>query len=351
SSFGLGVLGRAQVELEGLAVDAARIGGVSVVEEGRLAARHLWTEAGPGSSGHVVVVGEKAYANLRNVRIRGGVIAGLDVAEGEVDVTDAVIRDIQPSPTDLRGGSGIIVRAGGQVRLERGVLLRTRGYGVEARDTESLAEVIDVRVTDVPGWVADGDNGIGLGADSLAEIHVSRVQVERVHGFGALLRGGLLTGDDLLVQQMLPQDANDAYGRGLEFGRSAVVDLTRVWVRDAMNIGVLCLDIGTRVTLRDLRVDRTTRSPACHEFSCNTGAADGLTAMLEADVSATRFLIQDNGQYGVRVVNRTVLLLRDGRVARNAVGAQVINADFDLSNLMEGVVYEDNPEPVSVLSD
>ena len=302
-------------------------------------------------SGHLAAVDAGTRVDLDKVRIRGGESAALGVDGAQVDLRDVVVRDSQPDELTGRFGAGEQVQLGGALALRRALVLRSWGFGVLAVDDRSLAGLEDVRVVEVAGWRVDGERGTGIQIAEAARVELLRVHVERSHGMGlnAELRG-VVAGSDLTIHDVRPRDANGAYGRGMEIATEAALELERVWVREARNIAVYGLDPGTRVVLRELRVERTLRS-GCFEFSCNAGIADGVSAVLGADVDVRRFVVQDNAQFGVRVVNQSRLALRDGRVSRNAVGVQVITAQYDLGEVMRGVLYEDNPEPVSVLTD
>jgi hypothetical protein len=348
--FGLAVVEGAEVVVEGLAVVEPTVGGVAVAQGGQLRGAHLWTAPGPEGSAHVVVTEAASRLELQKVRIRGGASAGIDVV-GQAVLSDVVASDTRPEEETQLYGAGVQVREGGQLVLTRAAVLRSLGYGIIALNEGTRAELTDVRVADVPGWRADGERGMGLGVADRAEVVLDGVLLTRPHGMGLVAdRRARVTGQDLTILDVRPRDANGAYGRGMELSRECSVELTRVLVRQARNIAVHGLDPGTTVRLTDLRVEDTTQS-ACWEFSCNSGIADGITAVLGADVEVHRFVVEDNGQFGVRVVNETRLALFEGRVTGHPVGAQVINEAFDLGLLMRGVRYEDNAETLSLLTE
>ena len=120
-------------------------------------------------------------------------------------------------------------------------------------------------------------------------------------------------------------------------------------IERAKNIALSVQNPGTFAHFDDLMITGTERSE-CVEFSCNTGVADGANVLLQAVLEMERFHIDANGQYGVRVVNESVLSMVDGTVSNHPVGAQIIVEDYDARQLMRGVRYVDNDENFSVLA-
>ncbi len=286
----------------------------------------------------------------QRVRISGAKTLGLSIEKAEATISDLVIRDTGPDPVDLGSAIALQLRDGADVTLRRALLARSAGQGLATRDPLTRLFATDLSIVDTQNRRSDGELGTGVAVVDHSEFIANRVHILRSRGLGFFVDGGgVMTGSDIFVQEVLPRTSNQAYGRGAEISDGAQVELTRVKIDRAKNVGFLALDRGTKVTLFDLSVTGTERSE-CFDFSCNTAIADGIISMLEASIDVQRFLIADNLQYGLRVVNRSRLHMEDGRVSGHPIGAQIIVDDFNLLEITRNVTFSDNLEAFSFLA-
>lgn len=300
-----------------------------------------------GSAAGVVIDG--ARLSGARLSIRGAASVGLAVDAATVELEDVLVRDTGPDPEERRFGTGLQVREAADVTLRRAHLLRSEGFGVLALDSGTRVELVDTRVVEVAGWEIDGERGTGMSVEKGASARLERFRIERSRGMG--LNAGeasSIEGSDVHVQEVLPRDSNGAYGRGVEISSASSLDVARLRVEDAKNIGVHILDANTTAVVEDLYVGGTRRS-ACFSFSCNAGIADGLIVTLQARLELTRFLVDDNGEYGVRLINDSRLAMTDGQVSNNRIGVQIISDDYDLGLLTERVRYSGNEQNMTFL--
>lgn len=282
--------------------------------------------------------------------VRGGESYGLRIDGASADLSQVVVRDTKPNPIEQRFGAGIELSNGADVDARGVLLLRSQGFGLLGADPSTEGRFEDLSVIDVVGWQIDGEQGAGIELKDNAALDLRRAQIRESRGMGLLMESeARLDGSDLLIEDVLARDANGAYGRGMEIDQRAQLGLSRVAVRRAKNIGVHILN-GAVAKLTDLTVQDTARSD-CYMFSCNAGIADGIISTLGGDLEVSRFLVEGNGEIGVRVINQSVLWLREGRIRDHPVGAQVITEGYDLRLLAEGVIYEDNDEDFVLLSE
>jgi len=287
----------------------------------------------------------------RALSIRGAKGRGLHAeTNASVDLQDLLIRDTGPY-SSLALGAALDISDDAEVNLVRAHLSRCHTYGVHVDGTRTSVSLTDVKVIETKERLSDRELGTGVRIINGATATAQRLVVERTHGLGVEVRtGGRLLGSDVTVQDTLPRDRDGAFGRGMEATASSSINLQRLLIDGAHNIAIHILDEDATATLRDLTITNTKRSD-CREFSCNTGVADGLTASVFADVDVQGFLIDNNGQYGVRVLSGSRITLKNGTISRNPVGAQIISENFDLRLLANGVRFTDNVVNVSVLAE
>lgn len=319
-------------------------------EGAALNVEQVFTEAAPGGQSSVVVR-QGARLSGRAVSIRGARGRGLYVnSGGTVTLEDLLVRDSHPTAS-LSLGSALDVSGNADVDLVRAHLVRSHTYGVLVDGGRTTLNLTDVHVIETRERLSDRELGTGIRIINDATVDTKRVRVTRTHGLGVEVRyGGQLRGSDLSVQDTLPRERDGAFGRGIEATANSSIELERLHVHAAHNIAIHILDEEATAVLRDLTITETRRSD-CREFSCNTGIADGLTASVFANVDVERFLIDSNGQYGVRVLSGSRIALRDGTLSNNPVGAQIISGSYDLRLLSEGVRFVDNVLNFSLLTE
>lgn len=303
----------------------------------------------PATQALVAAIDESSLTGQR-VRISGAKRLGLTVEGGHANISDLVIRDTAADPPTSLNALALQARDGADVTLRRVHLVRSEGRGLAAFAPATQVFATDLSVLDTRPRRDDGELGTGVEIENHAEFVVDRLHLSRSRGVGLFVDdGATMSGNDVFVQEVLPRASNGGYGRGMEISDGSRVDLTRVKIDRAKNVGLLALDRGTEVILFDLSVTNTERSE-CFGFSCNTAIADGVISMLEASVEVKRFLIADNLQYGLRVVNRSRLHVEDGLVSGHPVGAQIIVDDFDLLEITRNVTFSDNVLAFSFLA-
>lgn len=347
---GLRVNSGASAHLERVVIQDNLSLGIRLIGAGaELEVHDVISEGRPETQARVyVAMGARLTGRALSIRHSAG--SGLTAVGGVVDLEDLLIRDTEPELVTLNYGTALEVIDQGDVTLQRAHFVRSNGFGILMIDPESQLRLVDGVVAEVAGRRSNLEAGTGI---SVAEGHldVHRVLVTRAHGMGiALENAAQVTGADLTVQDILPRDSNGAYGRGIEVDGAAFMQMDRLKVDRAKNIAIQILNTDSRGLFRDVIVTGTERSE-CYMFSCNAGVADGVTVTLNGALDMERFLVDGNGQYGVRVINQSSLVMRDGTISNNPVGVQVITQGYDLNLLTQGVRIENNGTNLDLLAE
>jgi hypothetical protein len=267
--------------------------------------------------------------------------------QGTVEASDVLIRDGRGG-VGLPNGRGMELYEHGRAKVERGLFLRASAHGIYVRGQQASAELYDVTVQQTqPGNEFGFAPGIYVSAGGV--VNGARVDLYANHGHGVIMDAGRLALDDLLIRNTRPRAVDNGFGRGVELARGALFESQRLKIVNSHSIGLYAFDGNTRAVVTELAITGTSTS-TCIAFSCNSGVSDGLVVALSASVEVDRFAIYDNGLYGVRFVNdQSRLILKNGRISGQGTGAQIVSGTYDLRNLAEGVLFQDNPRVFELL--
>lgn len=292
---------------------------------------------------------DQAILRGQRLRIERYRTAGLIFYEtpATVVVKDILIRDGRGG-VGLPNGRAIELFLQGTAKVERGLFLRAGAQGVFVRGQQASAELFDVTVQQTqPG--NDYGFGPGIYTSDGGVVRGARVDLYANHGHGLIMETGRLTIDDLLIRNTRPRSVDNGFGRGVELAGGARFESHRLKIVNSHSIGLYIFDGNTRADVTDLVITGTSTS-TCIGFSCNAGVSDGLVVGLSGAAEVDRFAIYDNGLYGVRFVNdESRLILKNGRISGQGTGAQIVSTTYDLRNLAEGVLFQDNPRVLELL--
>jgi hypothetical protein len=306
-----------------------------------------------------------------------------------------VIRDTLPRARDDNSGAGVHVQMSASLVLRRALVTRNLGHGVAATSA-GRADLADVVVTDTAPEAGSGWFGRGVACAGGASCTLARVELERSDdtGLSGTGDGTTITAEDVTVRDTGATSTTAGRGRGINVQLGAVADLVRVLVTGSSEGGVVALGTGTQLHAVDLtvadpppsdapnrgrgidvelgvmavieraRVEGSrqfgilvlgssvaledvsvlgTRAHVCPALGCEVLAAGtALASLRRASVMVDGFVIRDADLCGVQLAGESSLDLRNGLVREAEIGACVQVDGYDLSRLMEDVVYRDN---------
>jgi hypothetical protein len=355
-----------------------------------------------GDLGTGLEVAESRPVRLRRARIEDNRTVGFAARGSTLDIRDVRVRGTRAAPAGRAPrGVGIGTSSGSLRRLH---LDDNRRAALLVKDTEELS-LADVRVTDVRPGARHGF-GRAVESEN-ASLTMSRVLVEDYQDTGIVVSGGEVTFKDVTLRDGMgvpdpttrPGMLNQ--GRGIVVTDGATAQLRRIHMRRAMQNGIIVQREGTEARLFDIDVAET-RGVAHGEFAglfgrglevgrgarvqvqrarfarsrevgvaaffegeltmsdvvvTATGTRDcppdapercsriggiGVGSYEDSHVSLTRFRISDNELVGAQFARRGTLALETGIVSNNPIGLNSQNPDVSLDALQRGVRFVGN---------
>lgn len=326
----------------GVLIDAATARLEDAVVSGTLSAE------GARDFGRGVGVQNGAAAELRRVRIENNRDAGLHASTGsEVVIEDSFIRDTDVEEASQRGGRGINAVVGAVVRGARIVLQRNHDTAAAVEDGGSRIALEDATVLDtLPTFSPDmpGAFGVGLVAFHGGQLELRRARIGRARSVGIFVadEGANAYLEDVRIHEMLPHEYDGRFGRALSLQIDARVDAVRCLFESTRDFGVVVVGGSTanldHVALRTVLPQACSMDGRCPEHPSGSGVGVAYSSF----ATLTDFQIDGASLCGVQVGNFGDLVLRNGTISNSAIGACVQEPGYDLSKLMDGVVYRDN---------
>jgi len=351
--------------------------------------------AGGGREGRGVDIEDTGDVTLRRVRIADHLHTGFGVVAATVLAEDLVIHDVDGLEDDGQLGRGIDTSMGTMLTLRRTLIERTRQVGLMAADGTVIdAEDLTIRETLGQDPAPAGGRGIAIIRDGT--LNVRRAQISESHGWGIMLGlGGVLSAEDLFIEDSLPRDVDGTFGRGIEaqsgarvtadrltidrsyeagmqiMGEGTSAELTATRILDTYGlapdyIGERGIDVsygasvtlvgglierqkdyavaawapGTRLLLEDVEI-LDTLARGCEDEGCRAAVA-AVGSYISASVTMRRFRIAGSPFCGVHVAEGGEMDLSEGQVEGCAIGACVVRDQYDLDRLTSDVAYSDN---------
>jgi hypothetical protein len=238
---------------------------------------------------------DSTSATLEGVVVDGAENMALVVAYGaSVAGTDLALRETRSH--DGRAGIGIVVTEGGSLELSRAVIERNHEIGVAAGSGSTL-RLADVAILDTRAQDLSGRFGRGLHVYEGGVAELERAVIEGNLEGGAIVMGAgtSLRVTDAVVRDTGSRDADGTFGRGLDVGSGASVELTRVLFERNRDVAVFAHEPETIVTLTDVVVRHTLGQA----YDDTRGL--GLLVEVQAEVQAERVDLEDNQDTGILV--------------------------------------------------
>ncbi|MBI2893325.1 MAG: right-handed parallel beta-helix repeat-containing protein [Deltaproteobacteria bacterium] len=309
---GLEVSGGAEVTLERVVLERNRgvgalvAGGGTALNATDVVVSDTQVQESDRTLGYGLEVRGGALVTLERALFQRNRTAGLFVhEEGTVlGATDLVVSDTSAREADRQGGLGLEAIQGARVTLERAVLQRDRGVGVQVGGEGTVLAASDLVVSGTQAQESDGDAGYGLDVSGAAQVTLERALLERNRSIGVLLgdEGTTLAAMDMVVSDTQPRESDGFFGYGLEATRGAHVVLDRVALERNRGAGAAATEDGTVVAATDLVVSDT----QAQESDGALGV--GLAANGGAHVTLERAVFRGNRTGGVAAMHEGTVL-------------------------------------------
>jgi len=290
-------------------------------------------------AGDVIAVARGTYDET--VSLRAGVTLHGACAEGTIvspsfsaTVLTAGGLDVAVKNLTLTGGRvAVSVNRTTGARLENVIVSDSRDTAIRVLLGARLeADGLIVRGT--RPLVDGGAFGRGLDAEGDSTAIVSRALFEDNTDFSVFVATDTeLTLDRVIVRGTRPQENDGAHGRGLNVIAGASATVTRSFIADNQETGVLFSGEGTTGTLEDVVIRRT--APARRRAGVGTGS--GLAVEVGASVEARGLLVADSHFGGVGVISEAELSGEDvviAGVAPDAAGDSGLGVTVERSSML-----------------
>lgn len=200
-----------------------------------------------------------------------------------VEVDDGVIRDTQPLP-DGHDGKGAHITGGAHVTLRTSLVARNRHDGISSFCPNTVVDLTEVVVRDVEPRLAGGSAGRGLDAQWGGTIRARRSIVTRAHNAALFsYRGSTIEFTDSAVFDA--RDSADLFSAAVLAYFESTIRLDRVLIDGFEKAGLVASDSGTSIVLRDVIV--------AHGRASESGIGLGVAAASGATVTGERLSVID----------------------------------------------------------
>jgi hypothetical protein len=355
--FGFDALSGGVLTLERAAVHGAGLAGVAALDGGRIEAQDLTVTdvVEPASTPGIargLIVEAGGVLKVQRGRVARVQSSGVTVFDGDsrLEASNVLVEDMQPSTGDVLAGVGVAfdVQAGGTMELTRCASRAALGLGaiVTAESTLRASElrIMDVQPATTGGEFAraEGDLGRALDVQEGATATIEGLQVERAREVAVIVStGATLEASEVLVKDTRSVATDRTGGLGLSAVAGGVARIDGASFVGSRQNGVAVYGDGSELRLRGVQV-RDTREAACTE-GCPAGAGGiGLGSYTGGVLDAQDFLVTASALAGVQVGPRGQMDLREGTVSSSPIGANIQAESYEIGRLSEQVAYKEN---------
>lgn len=159
-----------------------------------------------------------------------------------------------------KDGLGIWLEKGSALELKESLLENNRSVGAHADGYGAQLRLQDCTVRDTQMNAAEV-GGYGVRSNTHAELHLTRVLLERNHSRGIYAYGqSALWMEDSVIRDTLPevnQSGSQSFGWGIHVKGSSTAELTRTVLARNTGIAFMATSSGTTVTLRQVAIRDT----------------------------------------------------------------------------------------------
>jgi hypothetical protein len=269
----------------------------------------------------------------------GGVVAA---ARGEASLSDSIVRDTRPRPSDGFFGRGLVAFGASSIDAARVLLDRNHTSGAASEGSGSNVTLTDVIIRD--SQPNDGGNsGRGVEAALGGRAALVRARIERCREQGVLVfDDAAATLEDVVISDIEPI-AGPTNGMGILVAVASSLTGDRVRIQSANAGGIVAIDPGTTAVVRDLVVrDTVDIAGGIDASGFGIDLRDGATLDVE------RGVIDDNDVAGASSINGATLTLADVVVRDTAPRTENgffgfgVSSQFGGTSVLRRVLLENN---------
>jgi hypothetical protein len=284
--------------------------------------------------------GTRSYLRLRRSVIEDSHFCGVCTYDSELEMEATTVRDTHPEESTLGSGYGVRMRTNlpnTDVR-PRGTIVassihRSHLFGLGVVGAEMEVEAVLIRET-APAEV-DQKFGRGIGVEpsdtfKAGSIVVRGAVIEQSHEVGLLVLGSHGEIDSVLVSDVKPRPADDAYGAGIVFHLEPVTGfrsdgiVTRSVVQDAYAAGLAAL--GADVVASDVITTGIRPQVDAKDFGDGIVASawvQFLDELFPTSMQVTRATVTGNARAGIASFGASV------EVGQSMVDCNTIHLDAE----------------------
>jgi hypothetical protein len=257
-----------------------------------------------GDDGVGIAVSETGTTTLSRVlleRNEGGITV---IRRHHLYATDIVVRD--PPAGAVNGGRGVELDLTSG-RIERAHLARNGQFGIVAYGSTSSLALYDVIIEDTRPFMNTSQDSAALVATEGAHLELHRGILARNPSFGLLsgLGGSMAVLEDVEVTDTAPR-VDGIAGRGVQATQGGTVTLSRVLLARNHEISALAL-MGGHIEGSDVLIQDTMAGP-------DGLAGVGVSAQVGSTVSLVRAVIQNSVLAGAYATVTSTLSLTDATI-------------------------------------
>jgi hypothetical protein len=263
----------------------------------------------------------------------------------EAVVEHLIVRDTEVRAAGAMGGHGIGILLGARLEASRALVERSQDVAVLVSDAGSTLVLTDAVVRDTSPQPSDGLRGRGIQAQLGARVEATRMLASghRDTAIGATAADTEVVLRDVAVRDIASRESDLRFGYGASAHWTARISGERVSIDDVYEAGVVVTG-DARAELSDVSITAVRASEcACPDGIYGHGvvAADGAARLVRFAIADTDtcglFVAQDPSTLGTPSLD-----VETGVVERTAIGACVQVDGYDLARLMRSVVYRSN---------
>lgn len=246
-----------------------------------------------GEQSGIRVNSEGAVAQVEDVWIHNAMWAGIAVSSGTGHFDRVLVNATRPR-ADGNDGTGAMIWDGATVTLSNVFFENNRNAGVRALSGSSVT-LSDVVVRETQSQQSDGQNGVGLTATEQSTVTATRTVLDHNHTTGVALfdEGTSCSLEDVVLSHTQSQPSDGRFGEGLSAILGANVTASRLLVEGNHAAGLAIHGPGNMEVFEDIVVRGTQSDTAIISQGVGLRIEDG-------EVRVTRGLFENNRSASIR---------------------------------------------------
>ena len=260
----------------------------------------------------------------------------------QATVTDLVIRRTLPGVGGAFGRA-LEVSGAASLGLERAVLEDNGETGALAAGPGTRLRLVDATVRATRSD-ADGNFGRGVVVQQGASAEAVRLVCDGNRDVGLLVAGAETSVriDDVTVRDTGGAEATGRWGRGIQVQGGARLDGARVRLERNREAGLAVAEPGSSARLEHVEIRQSLERDCVRDSCAGAGSGVGAVALADGSIELRRFVVTDNALCGLQLARGGTADLHEGEVSHQPVGVNLTTEGFDVTRLMDRVVFRDN---------